>query len=166
MYTLLLALQDTAGSYFVSYVAEPEDATAIFGIIFFIFMIIFFMLMMALFIALLIFWIFMLIDCVKREFPDPNTKTIWVLLLGSVRKIPSVPNRRKIPLRTPTSRADGPASPCSAGVRREILFSILNMERLFGQSLALTGALGALIYFCVGRQQSRLPHMAHVSEKA
>ncbi|HVF09377.1 MAG TPA: PLD nuclease N-terminal domain-containing protein [Abditibacteriaceae bacterium] len=37
--------------------------------------------MILLTIALTVFWIVELIDVVRREFPDPNTKILWILVI-------------------------------------------------------------------------------------
>lgn len=31
--------------------------------------------------ALVAFWVWMLVDCLRRIFPDPTTKLMWVLLI-------------------------------------------------------------------------------------
>jgi len=49
--------------------------------LFFLFIIILQILMVAIGIAAMIFWILMLIDVVTREFPNPNDKLMWVLLI-------------------------------------------------------------------------------------
>lgn len=56
-----------------------------------------------------VFWILMIIDCVKREFKNPNDKIVWMLviillqLLGAViywfvvkNKIPPQPNNNDL----------------------------------------------------------------------
>ena len=32
-------------------------------------------------IAMFVFWLLALIDCIKRNFPDPNAKIIWILVI-------------------------------------------------------------------------------------
>ncbi len=32
-------------------------------------------------IAMFVFWLLALIDCTKRNFPDPNAKIIWILVI-------------------------------------------------------------------------------------
>jgi TM2 domain-containing membrane protein YozV len=32
-------------------------------------------------IGVFVFWLWMLIDCVQREFPGPNDKVIWIIII-------------------------------------------------------------------------------------
>ena len=63
----------------------------------------FFILLM---IGLFVLWIVELVDCVRREFPEPNDKIVWVLVI------------------------------------------------------ALGHGIGAIIYYCIGRQRGHLPGTA------
>ena len=44
----------------------------------------------ALMIAAMVFWIVMLVDAVKRDFPKPDEKTVWVILIALVGVIAAI----------------------------------------------------------------------------
>jgi hypothetical protein len=46
-----------------------------------VFVCLFELVLFALGIAGMIFWIFQIIDVAKRQFPDPNSKTVWLLIV-------------------------------------------------------------------------------------
>ncbi len=56
----------------------PEAAGIVFMVLFFGFYALMFLFMM----AAMAFWIVALIDCVRREFADPNEKIVWVLVIA------------------------------------------------------------------------------------
>jgi hypothetical protein len=52
-------------------------APALFGII----ILLIWLLAIGLAIAAFVFWIVALVDCVRRDFPGPNDKVVWVLVI-------------------------------------------------------------------------------------
>lgn len=62
----------------VSLGSKKGGVMALFGILA---VILFVLLIAALVIFTIAFWICMIIDCVKREFRQPNEKIVWILVL-------------------------------------------------------------------------------------
>lgn len=81
-----LAQSSSTYSSSSSTVSDEASAAALagffglFGAFWIIWAILFFGIM-ALNIAGVVFWIMMILDAAKREFPNPNDKTLWILVL-------------------------------------------------------------------------------------
>ena len=61
---------------------EVAAGAAVAGIgVFVLFFIILWATMMIAAVLLIIFWIFMIVDVAKRDFKQPNDKTVWILVV-------------------------------------------------------------------------------------
>jgi len=79
------------------------------------------LLMFAFIIGCMALWIWMLVDCVRRQFPDDNTRLMWVLIVvlagwvGAViyyfigRKQGYIPEPGQAPVQAPPPQAPPPA---------------------------------------------------------
>jgi uncharacterized membrane protein YphA (DoxX/SURF4 family) len=48
------------------------------------------LIMVILAVTAFIFWIMMIVDCAKREFPDPNQKIIWIVVIALLQIIGAI----------------------------------------------------------------------------